>query len=711
MLSAIHGANAVLIAAVAQRLTNERLTALLSGAFWGLYPASILSASFFVTEGPTCLILLLSLYAASRLSVSRFWQVAAGILAGVLVVSKPALVPAAVLLLSWLCYCNKSRSFAWLTILAACIMTVLPWLLLTEASSGKLALTVQRAPMLNVASGWDLETDGLGSMPRTETFSIFSETDSPLAGLIHVWTSHPQESLVLALRKIPRLVAYPWNDFKHTVLGLDLNMQCALQTLLLCLGLCGAYYSISTSRLTVRDQYLMTVGSLLIILAGHFSYLLVESHPRYGFTAMPFMTILAATAIAAALRSGKLNATQRKLLLVSVALAITSAAILLNLERTSPLHNAETEHHFKPGDVVEKHILLKPKQHPSGRISTLLLVDADGGAEASTITVNGVQTDKLVLIHHIDAAHYLSLNALQEYRNGLGTQLDDFRQWRFVTVPNSAINWNGDNVIQLTQRAPATIYGDTHGRIVPSTDRISYNQMCALPLHAPYETRPPASIEASGSAEKSLVSSSGGLKTRFQDALRVRLTVLPDAPIENLPLSGGNTTACRIAIEPERFPLLMQGKDESGQPCIRISRPILKSSNTTAANIPLPLLANTTHISIRVHGICRAVGKTGKIGIAVALHGKDGRSQLLGNLPVFIKTARDWTSFQIDDLVPTQTLIGNPSSVELVVYPCPWMQAQYNVREAASSALIKNLSLDLQTKDLPRLSPGRALIL
>lgn len=314
----IHSLSAVLVCVLAEKLTKSRAWALAGGLTWGLYPAAIVASGRYLTEIPAVLFLLGVVWSASRLlespepgalSAGRK-GVGLGVWDGIIFLFKPALLPAWLavnalafaFLKGW-----KTRAVVAAAVLVGITIAVLPWALCSKAMTGSVYLTPQRVPVYNVAKGCDTEADGWEALPHPPLTELFAGSPDIPAAIVAAWQSHPAELLNLTLRKVARLWAIPWNDFRVNVFGLSAGIQAWWQIVLLILSLAGGLAVLAGLPFRLlgsgsgRTAGFVGCACLSLIL-GHLAYAPFEAITRYGFTAMPFVVLLAVYALFVASR-------------------------------------------------------------------------------------------------------------------------------------------------------------------------------------------------------------------------------------------------------------------------------------------------------------------------------------------------------------------------------------------------------------------------
>jgi hypothetical protein len=305
----LHAGSAAVVCMLADGLLRSRRWSLLAGVSWGLFPAAIVACGRFLTEIPTALLLLLVIWSASSIFQNRISQslplfrrgLVVGLWDGILLLAKPALLPACLLVNALLLpFLNgrKARMLAVLSICAGICLTLIPWAICSKLMTGQVYLTPQRVPVYNVAKGCDTEADGWEALPHSPLTELLTDSPGIMPVISAAWRSHPAEFANLTLRKIVRLWAVPWNDFKANVFFLTPAMQKWWQIMLFLLALPGALAvlcGLPVRWLEEKDRPVaLFIGrACLAAIAGHLAYVPFEANARYGYTAMPFVVLLA----------------------------------------------------------------------------------------------------------------------------------------------------------------------------------------------------------------------------------------------------------------------------------------------------------------------------------------------------------------------------------------------------------------------------------
>lgn len=321
-------------------LTGRRKAGFVAGLMWGAYPATIASCGMFLTEPLACVLVLVAVAALYRFLVRdcRFdvagstGKVLTGFILGALGLLKTALIPALGLITVLALLCSQSRKKSLVALVLVCVgaaIALAPWMAFTQYATGQMTLFPSRKPVYNIATGLNIESDGWGCYPTHPVTAMFSDDESGLSVVAGMYAAHPSEISNLLLRKVTRFWTYPWNDFRYRICGLNFKIQTLVQSFLVMLGLCGAvlYGAFAIARRGIDRLQCFVAFSAIGITFGHLIYLPFEGIARYGFTAMPFFVILAASVLALVLK--------KKTIAISIpwliALVVTAALLQFDL--------------------------------------------------------------------------------------------------------------------------------------------------------------------------------------------------------------------------------------------------------------------------------------------------------------------------------------------------------------------------------------------
>lgn len=170
-----------------------------------------------------------------------------------------------------------------------------PWTQITTKSLGKPTLLLSRAPAYNLFVGNQLSTDGWKTWPIVPGAN--GNVGVVVNGIVDNLKKHPLEMIALELKKVPRLWAGGWNEFRYPFFGLSFEMQNIWHCVLLFFAFVGICLTASQIFAT---RYLPTlyVGlSSALIIFIHFLYIGFEPISRYNLTAMPFVCLFCGVAI------------------------------------------------------------------------------------------------------------------------------------------------------------------------------------------------------------------------------------------------------------------------------------------------------------------------------------------------------------------------------------------------------------------------------
>ena len=741
------------------RITKSPLFAAVAILLYGLYPAAVLQSGHFMSEIPitTLLIaLVLSLTGTvPRLAVA----VIGGVAAGLIVLTKPALIPC-VLVVAFIGIIRSPRKVKPLSgLILGLSIVMLAWGIFSNYATGKFVPTAQRQPLYNVVTGWNVEANGWAHTPSPAFTRLFTEDDGPADSAKGVWISRPKESLQLVISKLSRLSSCPWNDFKGRALGLDANAQVLFHRILLAFAAFGTaiYFWCSRHFLNQAQRTIILIGFSIIV--SHLCYVLVECQPRYTFTAMPFVVLLAAYGIWQAAQIPFEDRKRRLIFASSAAFALTLVGLLLHAENLAsandPRNMNEKTHPLVKSDRLERIINLSSIKRPAMIRSAFILVDGDKNIESSSVQINGVPLKvPLLSTMHFDSEHYVLFDQFREFAPAMRISVDDLRQWRAIPIDSELINWNGENKIVLVSKSKeATIYGDgRYTRYAYSPDYCNYGILAAAPVAAGSESRFIDPVLTAACGQQSYLSSlseDGTTTKRLKDSLRIRLVVIPassnpvslnsassnpansnsanpnpaSSNLANSNSANSNLASSNLAnsnlgsksyesvfvkVNRNNFDAMLH--DTGSTDALRMNKTVLYAARRVGADIKLPgLKQQSSHVRIRVTGDLKALHNAGEVGILCALKGANGRVQILGKNPRSLQAEPRSKKFVITDVMPLDLLGGKAEALEIALYPCPWMEGQYGVSRRACDALFRNITIEIAPADLPGIS-GKRLV-
>lgn len=299
VISIVGALSAVSVYQLTKRLLHCSKSAFLAGLFVAIYPPGIVNVQSCYSEIFCSTLVPFWLYFLER---SKKRGVASwlflGVLTGTVMLAKPLFyfLPFIIFLLT---FCQEGKTGQWTETLVKKILPLtlglavifVPWLIVTEVIAGRPLLTVNRSPAFNLYLGSDISRDGWRAYPFQE--GIPSDPRVAVADLAQKFETQTTDTILLELKKIPRLYGGAWNEFQYSLFGLTATTQEFFHRLFLVLGLMG-FIALFSSR-HKRDRWAALLSGLIIL--AHLSYCLFEPISRYNFTSFPFIAILAAALI------------------------------------------------------------------------------------------------------------------------------------------------------------------------------------------------------------------------------------------------------------------------------------------------------------------------------------------------------------------------------------------------------------------------------
>lgn len=195
---------------------------------------------------------------------------------------------------------GKRRLAALVLSAIGALIIFIPWSQITGKSLGQPTFLLSRAPAYNLFVGNQVVTDGWKTWPIVPGCS--GDTKVVMNGILENFLRQPFEMVALELKKVPRLWAGGWNEFRYPFFGLSVEGQNIWHGVLLLLAFIGV--CLTAARIRSERHLVMTfVGlSSFSIICVHFLYVGFEPISRYGLTAMPFVCLFAAVSIVALVR-------------------------------------------------------------------------------------------------------------------------------------------------------------------------------------------------------------------------------------------------------------------------------------------------------------------------------------------------------------------------------------------------------------------------
>jgi len=343
-----------LVLALSWRATESKTLAFTAGLLWSLYPPALIAAQRLGTE-TICALFLLSILLCFSIAINsdrtkNGYIIAlsyAGIFFAFLLLTKPVLIFCVLLPGALVLAVLKGRPAV--TGLLAFIFTtaiaMAPFWIFTKQVTGETCLLPKRMPVLNAIVSNNLINDGLGCLPTAPVSPTIVSMKSVAAVESALFMEDPLAHSDLNIRKIARIFAEPWNDFRRAaVLPNPLSIRLAHQ-LLGALALaaiagalatsiktfcCALQNSVTDSKLPNKSDCLIAI--IFLALLGHLIYAAFEGIPRYGFTAVPEYLIAVIWLVSKMIQAGT---KVRKLLFILIPALLL--AFLANFARVQSL--------------------------------------------------------------------------------------------------------------------------------------------------------------------------------------------------------------------------------------------------------------------------------------------------------------------------------------------------------------------------------------
>jgi len=143
----------------------------------------------------------------------------------------------------------------------------------------------------------------------------------------------------------------------------------------------------------------------------------------------------------------------------------------------------------------------------------------------------------------------------------------------------------------------------------------------------------------------------------------------------------------------DEFPLLMRVANTDQ---VQVSKYILAHS-ITSVSVNLPEFSGSSHMRVRFSGQFKANKDGTPAGIAITTAEKGGQPWLLPNVPFSLPVSKEWSRFEVEDLVPVN-IYGSPiTTLALGLYPGPWPEAS-GVGPSVARGVInfRNLKLEVE---------------
>lgn len=689
--SIMHACSAAMVYLLSSRLCQRRVIGIVTGIIWGLYPAAIFWSGIFYTE---TIVIFFALLFACFFSASkrRLNDCFAGLAAGFVFLLKPALVPAV-----GLAMLLRVKDWKHLAIMVCfLILPIIPWAAYTKMVTGHASFTAQRFPAFNLAMGADTEVGACMVSPPSALTSMFARETEPLAFPLAQWTYHFDDCAKLAVEKISILFANQSNDFRESYFGIKPLYQNVLHWAIVCFGFAGFFSLFLAGKPTFANCSDSGKRALLLCSAfvlSHFAYIMFTPAARYGFTATPFLLIVASSFFASifAANSARLfgNAKEKLACLLASFCLLGFMVYVANI--AGPGTTDELRCHLKANDCAVKTINLASSKKPADNYYALLIVDGDGAIEDAAVELNGKRlNEQFKHIRYYNSEIYRQSSELLSLAYPLGMKLNDFRNWRAVRIDPEALNWKGANEVRIVAKAPTIVYADrdANERRLLSPDTYSVNTIgnsCTR-----FDPRIVSPVLAAGVEQQSQLELQNK-RSPFSGSLRVKLAI--GLKHKDQPVSSNQLSSYSTKISPKDFDLYMQDVDS-----IKTNRLVIKAVQRTGAYFPLPDLGDATHLRVTLRGEVKSeTRKNGSAGIVVALlPGATSPAVNLASASDAIPASTEWSPFEIADIMPTSLLGTKEKSLYMSLYPGSWLDVcGYGADRSSPSVKLRNLSFEV----------------
>lgn len=309
IIALVYALTVGLVAGFTGWLSKSPIWALLAGLSYALYLPAQLAATLFLSETPTAFLLLAVIWAQvlvlaferlKKYRQAQFAAVVCGLMVATIAMVKTALLPG-VLLVTMALFVYLPRLQRWLIssmVLCGAGLVFLSYAGCLYTLSGCFELLPSRDPAMNMAVGCDYEVDAWECKPMP--FITYQGTfQKPLITLSQAIKTSPLGFCQLTINKALRAWDMPWLSCRRVVFGWSDLLPRIQHTLLVALAASMIFVTACGIRLarfmTCRN---LALAGLIVMVMGHFVFVLFESQPRYMFTAMPLLVVLSCNSLA-----------------------------------------------------------------------------------------------------------------------------------------------------------------------------------------------------------------------------------------------------------------------------------------------------------------------------------------------------------------------------------------------------------------------------
>lgn len=160
--------------------------------------------------------------------------------------------------------------------------------------TGHGSIMADRLSSYNLFVGVDLTSDGWLAYPFSNFAFMYELTHYEI--ILQSLNQNPLKFIEIIANKIPRLFAYPWNDFKASIGIFTPWTQVLFHQICLCLATVGL--CLSSGATTDKNRFPGVKALFVVIFLAHTAYIFFESQPRYALTSMPFILLFAGFGLA-----------------------------------------------------------------------------------------------------------------------------------------------------------------------------------------------------------------------------------------------------------------------------------------------------------------------------------------------------------------------------------------------------------------------------
>lgn len=771
---ALQGVAAALVAMLAHELVGSKRWSLVAGLFWGLYPAAILATRTLMSETTTIVLLLLQVYLLCRLITGNQSgkqigsAISAGFVGGLILLTKPALFASCAvvdLLGVFNLQGQRKRILALFALGVGALLALAPWMIFTKTCTGQVYLTPQRLPVLNVVKGCDIEADGVGGFPYTITCNMYTEADGVLNIYSAIASAKPMELASLCVRKATRLFALPWNDYRTRVFGLPATFQALahrltwLFALLGFLAVCAGIKAQTKVGTKVDKQNLFVGEACSVVVLGHLCYLAFEAIPRYGFTAMPFVMILAVYFVHGIFarqtmwKEVTVLCVSLLMVLISIDADVIAYAMMLTGDMSNALwlgligrwliiswtlwllwriahrmvpekparirlasclvafvaiagvilfsqqfHRAavrEWKAVLKDGMVATREIWLA--NQPKDKPSwALILIDGDANLSSADVTVNGHKVrEKLESLYQFYPRKFQLINVMQLQAVTFGVKPDLIRQWRAVPVPVQWLNLDGKNIVSVKSAA--------------GQQATIYGDYPALAGQRNY--LPSFEVFSHGKLWNSVDSLDGRIVSPFartETRSRNTLTKYGVGKVDDLsPASGVQVGDYRLFIALGRNRSNVQPNSPSKKNHVAdmyvdqmgIGPSDLDAGGMKELTLEIPQTVSTfSHIQVDLTGDVMTEGNACPATAVLIAEAIDKKAPIiLPGTPKVLFVGKNWRQLEVREILPSEAVIGGIGKLCLQLYIAP-------NDVAGGKVILRNLKLAVSSVDKPTLN-------